>query len=433
MPTTASLPRPLDRAESFFWFLDRFSSMNFAVIAESASPIDPGALPAALAAVRGRHPLLGAAIEVVGGRLHFVPRPQAPVPLETLTAADWRNALAGCIVRPFALGEAPLMRAVLIDAGEGGSVLALVFHHSIGDARSAFPVLEETLRALAGEALPAEAASLAPPLTALYPPQLTGEAGQAALAQLKAARKAAAERTGLPAAQAGHRPADEQRARMIGIELSNAEVAALAAAARAADATVNGAIGAAQLIALRERFGDDAERVLGLTCAADLRPYLAAAVDAATPGFYVTLVTSLQRVGGEATLWPLAARLSEAIRQQMRSGVGHLFYDLMPPADRFPVEEGSIAQFNATMARGVQTSLLSNAGRLPPLPSLPGITIRARSFALCPTMTQPVFTAATTHEDGMTINLNYNAAQFADTDAAAVAGMLGGLLRGTPA
>lgn len=428
-----TLPRPLDRAESFFWFLDRFSSMNFAVIAECASRLDAGSLPAALAAVQRRHPLLGTAIEVVGGRLHFVPRSAAPVPLESLASADWRNALAERIVRPFALGEAPLMRAVLIDAGEGGNILALVFHHSIGDARSAFPVLEETLRALAGETLPDEAASLAPPLTALYPPQLTGEPGQAALAQFKAARKAAAEKIGLPAAQAGHRPAEEQRARMIGIELSNAEVATLAGRARAAGATVNGAIGAAQLIALHERFGDDQERVLGLTCAADLRPYLAAAVDAATPGFYVTLVTSLQRVGGEATLWPLAARLSQAIRQQMQNGVGHLFYDLMPPADRFPVEEGSIARFNATMARGVQTSLLSNAGRLPPLAQLPGIAVRSRSFALCPTMTQPVFTAVATHEDGMTINLNYNAAQFADADAAAVAATLGRLLRGTPA
>ena len=428
-----TLPRPLDRAESFFWFLDRFSSMNFAVIAECVSRLDAGSLPAALAAVQRRHPLLGTAIDVVGGRLHFVPRSAAPVPLESLASTDWRNALAERIVRPFALGEAPLMRAVLIDAGEGGNILALVFHHSIGDARSAFPVLEETLRALAGESLPGEAANLAPPLTALYPPQLTGEPGQAALAQLKAVRKAAAEKIGLPVAQAGHRLADEQRARMIGIELSNVEVAGLAARARAAGATINGAIGAAQLIALHERFGDDVERVLGLTCAADLRPYLAATVDAATPGFYVTLVTSLQRVGGEATLWPLAVRLSHAIRQQMQNGVGHLFYDLMPPADRFPVEEGSIAQFNATMARGVQTSLLSNVGRLPPLARLPGITVRARSFALCPTMTQPVFTAVATHEDGMTINLNYNAAQFADADAAAVAATLGRLLRGTPA
>jgi len=430
---TVSLPRPLDRAESFFWFLDRFSSMNFAVIAECASRLDSGALPAALAAVQRRHPMLGVSIAVVDGRLHFVPRTDTPVPIESLAAADWRNALAERIVRPFALGEAPLMRAVLIDTGEGGSILALVFHHSIGDARSAFPVLAESLRLLAGESLSAEAASLTPPLTALYPPQLTGEAGQAALAQLKAARKAAAEKTGLPAAQAGHRPADEQQARMVGIELSNPEVATLATRARAAGATVNGVIGAAQLIALHGRFGDEAERVLGLTCAADLRSYLTTAVDAATPGFYVTLVTSLQRVAGGATLWPLAARLSHAIRQQMQHGVGHLFYDLMPPADQFPVEEIGIARFKATMARGVQTSLLSNAGRLPALPPLTGIALRARSFALCPTTTQPVFTAVATHENGMTINLNYNAAQFADEDATAVAGTLGRLLRGAAA
>jgi NRPS condensation-like uncharacterized protein len=208
---------------------------------------------------------------------------------------------------------------------------------------------------------------------------------------------------------------------MIGIEFAAGEADALAMRARANGATVNGAIGAAQLISLRERFADDSERVLGLTCAADLRPYLTAAVDAATPGFYVTLVTSLQRVGGEDALWPLAGRLSQAIRQQLQGGVGHLFYDLMPPADQFPVDADSIAHFCTSMARGIQTSLLSNVGRLPPLPDLPGFAVRTRSFALCPTTTQPVFTAVTTHADGMTLNLNYNAAQFSDADATAVA------------
>lgn len=425
---STALPRPLDRAESFFWFLDHFSSMNFAVIAECTGLPACGDLPAALAAAQRRHPLLRAAIDVVDGRLAFVPCAGTPLPVEDLAATDWRNALAELIVRPFALGEAPLVRAVTIDAGAGVRVLALIFHHSIGDARSAFPVLEEVLALLAGKVPPATVAPLAPPLTSLYPPQLTGDAGRAAVEQLKAARKAAAERTGLPAAQAGHRSSADKAARMIGIEFAAAEADALAARARTAGATVNGAIGAAQLIALRERFGDDDERVLGLTCAADLRPYLTAAVDAATPGFYVTLVTSLQRVGGDGTQWPLAARLSHAIRQQMQSGVGHLFYDLMPPADRFPVTPESIAQFCATMARGVQTSLLSNAGRLPSLPETPGLAVRARSFALCPTVTQPVFTAVTTHEGGMTINLNYNAAQFSDADAGATAATMRRLL-----
>jgi hypothetical protein len=141
----------------------------------------------------------------------------------------------------------------------------------------------------------------------------------------------------------------------------------------------------------------------------------------------------LQHVGGEDSLWPLAKRLSEGIRQQLAMGVGHLFYDLMPPAGQFPVNAEGIGQFCALMARGVQTSLLSNVGRLAPLPDLPGIGVRARSFALCPTTTQPVFTAVTSHDNGMTLNLNYNATQFGADDAGAVAATLLRLLRGAAA
>ena len=73
---TATLPRRLDRAEAFFWFLDRFSSMNFAVIAEGRGMIDTVALQNALAAAQLRHPLLAAGIHAdAWGCLHFAPQP----------------------------------------------------------------------------------------------------------------------------------------------------------------------------------------------------------------------------------------------------------------------------------------------------------------------------------------------------------------------
>jgi hypothetical protein len=105
----------------------------------------------------------------------------------------------------------------------------------------------------------------------------------------------------------------------------------------------------------------------------------------------------------------------------------------MPPVEQFPASPEGVASFSGMMARGVQTSLLSNAGRLPPLPELPGLAVESRSFALCPTRTQPVFTAVTTHSGGMTINVNYNAAQFGDDDAQAVAAAMQRLLHGASA
>ena len=428
---TATLPRRLDRAEAFFWFLDRFSSMNFAVIAEGRGMIDTVALQNALTAAQLRHPLLAAGIDAdAEGCLHFAPLPANGIPLERIEAEDWRTALAERIVVNFPLGSAPLVRACLLGRDDHWAV-ALILHHSIGDARSAFTVLGEILQATAGLPVDRTTLPLAPALGDLYPPQFLGESRGRHLEQLKALRRAAVEKTGLPAPQAGHTHSRDLQPRFLSLHFSPAEVGALAAVARAAQATVNGLIGAAQLIALREQFGDTDERTLGITCAADLRPHLAIPVGAETPGFYVTLVTSIQRVGDATGLLPLAARVTGAIRQQIAGGFGHLFYDFMPPVDQFPANDQGIAGFSGLMAKGVQTSLLSNAGRLPALPDLPGLTVTARSFALCPTTTQPVFTAVATDESGLTINLNYNATQLAPETAVAIAAAMDRLLRST--
>lgn len=420
--TPAALPRRLDRAEAFFWFLDRVSSMNFAVIAEGRGTLTDAAVRAALDAAQRRHPLLRVSIAAdAERRLSFVPAPHAPIPYARCADADWRDALAERLVQPFALDAAPLARAWRFARDDGGWVLALVLHHSIGDARSAFAVLDEILQGAAG--LPLAGDSIAPraPLTDLYPAHVTGDAGRRLGEQTKAARKALAERIGLPEPQAGHgAPTGRLQPRLRSLRFDAAQTAALADKARAAGATVNGLIGAAQLIALRRLFGDDAPRTLGLTCAADLRPYLSAPMDATTPGFYVTLVSSIQRVGDADELWPLAQRLSSAIRQQLQSGAAHLLYDFMPPAEHFAPDAEGIAAFAQLMARGVQTSLLSNAGRLAALPALPGLVVEARSFALCPTPTQPVFLAVATDAGGMTLNLNHNIAQLAAGAADAV-------------
>lgn len=425
--TPAALPRRLDRAEAFFWFLDRVSSMNFAVVAEGHGALADEAVRAALDAAQRRHPLLRVSIAAdAERRLSFVPAPHAPIPYARCADADWRDALAERLVQPFALDTAPLARAWRFARGDDdGWVLALVLHHSIGDARSAFAVLDEILQGAAG--LPLAGDSIAPraPLTDLYPAHVTGDAGRQLGEQTKAARKALAERIGLPEPQAGHgAPTGRLQPRLRSLRFDAAQTAALADKARAAGATVNGLIGAAQLIALRRLFGDDAPRTLGLTCAADLRPYLNAPMDATTPGFYVTLVSSIQRVGDADELWPLAQRLSGAIRQQLQSGAAHLLYDFMPPAERFAPDAEGVAAFAQLMTRGAQTSLLSNAGRLAALPALPGLVVEARSFALCPTPTQPVFLAVATDAGGMTLNLNHNTAQL---DAGAADAVLAGV------
>lgn len=146
-------------------------------------------------------------------------------------------------------------------------------------------------------------------------------------------------------------------------------------------------------------------------------------IDASTPGLCATLVSSLQRIGDAEDLWHLA-------RQQLQAGVGHLFYHAVPPTERMPATPEGIEVFRELMASRPPNSLLSNARQLPPLPELPGLTVRARSFALCPTEFQPLFTAVTGHADGLAINLNHNIREFALDAADSVAHSMQGLLLG---
>ncbi|MGB5011725.1 MAG: hypothetical protein WBO88_15860, partial [Candidatus Dechloromonas phosphoritropha] len=184
--TTPFTARRLDRGEALFWFLDRFSPMNFAVVAEGSGRLDELALQEALAAAQRRHPLLTVAIEAdAEHRLHFVPRPRQVLPSSRMAAADWHSELAELIVEPFVLGEAPLMRACHVADGDRW-VIALIFHHSIGDARSGFTVLSEVLQGVAGVGIDDTPLPAQPPMSAVYPPEFMGDAGRQLAGQIKA-------------------------------------------------------------------------------------------------------------------------------------------------------------------------------------------------------------------------------------------------------
>lgn len=430
----ASLPRLLDQAEAFFWLLDRHSAMNFSVIAEGSGALSAAEIAAALPQLQARHPLLTVAITLdEAGRLIFQPAPEKHAVLTHTThrTKDWHTQLARATVQPFALATAPLFRAHLYLLPDEHWVLALTFHHSIADARSAFTVLRELLELAGGTSPPLPAIAPRPSLLTLYPPHWRGAAGQAAAATLKAIKRDENKQAGSPATL----PAYQEllpllQPEFISLRHSPPQLQAMLARAKAEQTTLHGLIGAAQLLAIRQQIDGNGEKLLGLTSPADLRPSLEPAMDTHTPGFYVTLLAPSFMVGGPEDFWPLAREISARNRRDYLRGDGHHLYHFYPPAESFaPTAEGQAA-FDAMMLRGHQSSVLSNVGGIPAFSGLRAdIQVERLSFCLSPAPKQPIFTSVTSYADRLTLNISYDSARLPEHLARQIAHMLDHWLR----
>ena len=424
------LDRPLDRAEAFFWLLDRCSSMNFAVMAEGAGPLEPGRLESALGRAARIHPALATAIEAGGdGRLAFVPRPGARVSLSRESAGDWRAAVAQRLAQSFEPGDAPLLRAHWFERPGGRWAFAIVFHHAIGDGRSGVRLVKALLDEARGVRAQSGPVAPRPSLMALFPHALAGADGLARAQEWKAALRREPLR---PAPVPGFaREGGPTRPAIVPVHLEEPVVAALARRAREAGASVHGLIGAAELVAARGLYdaGQGESPVLMLTSPVDLRASLAAILDDATPGLYVTLLSSLAAVAGAGDLLPLAKFVTEDLRRQLDQGCGHLFYHLVPPAETIsPTAEG-IAGFAAYMQRMPTAFVLSNVGQVAALPEARGVRVDEVSFALCPMAHQPLFVAASTWGGRLTLNVVHDEGRFPPQAARDVAAEMERLLR----
>lgn len=425
---SATLPRRLDPAEAFFWFLDHLSSMNFAVIAEGAGKLDDDALRAALARAQREHPLLRARIAAnAEHRLLWVPASDAPIDYTVTDAGpEWQTPLAEAMVQPFPLGSAPLVRALRLNREGGRWVVALVFHHSAGDGRSGCRLLSEILVSAATPDRPAAPHPGYPPLQTRYPPAYTGTAGAEAIQTFKARRKDELQRYGKFDEFPGFdRHAPTTRPRFQTLRLEPEQTKRLTEHCRNAGATIHGAIGAAQLLALHRAFGDAEPRTLGLTTPADLRAHLREPLDDESPLLCATLVTSVYRLEADGDFWALARAVSGDLKRQLQRGDGHLFFSLFPPPDEFPATPEGIAAFGQMMANAPQVSMVSNVGRLAPLSAATPFQVEALSFALCPMFSHVLFTAVGTFHDRMTLHVNFDAARLPLERATAIIGDLG--------
>jgi hypothetical protein len=417
--TAAVLDRPLDPAEYFFWLADHVSCMNFSLMAEVEGALDRQALQAALGRAQERHPILRTRFAADAGGVRFEPAPGVPIALADAAGDGWKRAVERELGRAFVAGEAPLVRALRVEAGPL-SVVALTFHHAIADARSGMAVLAELVDdALGTSGAGTQLREPAPPLHACFPAPMRWAERPLEAKALGERIKAGLSRHGplarWPWLDAQPLPGETRFER---IEFEPAFTAALVERSRREGTTVHGAIGAAELLAALDALPEGQPPVLELMSPVDLRPGLHPPMPPDRPSLGISMVWTAHRVSRSGDFWSLAREVRDDLRRSMAEGAAHLCY-ARQRLERLPSTQEGVALFARGVLAAPQVCVLSNIGAVAPFG---GGRVRSVSFALRPMPTQLAFVAASAYAGRLILNLAYDAARLPREVASALAG-----------
>lgn len=391
------MDRPLDGLERRFWLLGQAVSVNVVATSRVRGAFDARDVRAALDAVQTRHAPL---------RVHVddgpPPRFVSGAPALRLRRIGRREDDAWHAVAEAELGErfpsspGPLLRATLVQRGDV-SELILACHHAIGDAFALFGLTGEVLRRLAGE--PAGPPSGDEPLGALVPPGDRGLAGR--IAFLREAQRLASEAKRVRADGLRRErdvPPTARRSRIVQRILDPAATGRLTARARREATTVQGALAAAALRAVRE----DAGRDIGLGCQHAVN--LGARLPRRAPdafGLHAVGVPTYHRVAAQP-FWHLA--------RETHAGLGALLarrVPLLTPA----YLEATMPRDAAAAAEAIDRAdrldlaaiVVTNLGRLDASPGPPP-SWETFHFAAAVNLGCVVMVAATTFRGTLTCN-----------------------------
>ncbi|MBE0474158.1 condensation domain-containing protein [Rhodoferax sp.] len=415
--------RPLDPGESFFYMSDQVSCMNFVVFAERRGHLEPERLRAALDLLQQENLLLQASIHwSQENGLCFTQAPGAAVELRchSVTADNWQGCIEQQLSEPFEIETAPLMRCLYLAMPER-SVLALCFHHAIADGRAGTALLRRMLAVMATQAKPAPLVGplALPAMADLHPPRFRWAEQPDPAKQLRGTLITDYRRHGpLPAIAWLASEATGRTPRFIRLSFAPALTGRLLGAARAHGTTVHGALCAAQLLAQRQLQADTEASTFFLSCPVDMRAHLDPAPPASPTGLFVSLISATFSVSADTDFWQLARDIVTQTRLQIARGEGHLLYHLFG-LDGTPVLPERLDAFRQKTLASLPNTMVSNVGAIATVAEDPAV--EAISFALCPMPYQTLFTAASSYQDQLVLNVGFDAARITESDAQALA------------
>ena len=419
----ATIHRALGSTEGLYGLLDRLYCLNFVVFGELQGTLDAGRLQAALATVQDIHPLLRARIVNVGGRSRFEPvqRRLAPLRAEVRGHRGWRREIERQLQTPFDPGQAPLARFLWFNDGGSRSVVAMTFHHPIGDGRSGGAVLLDVLRRATVDRSPpayrpARASSQSLDVVA-HKPRLIG-ALQGMRFWLERGRDALQFARQLPGYDPTPNP--DRDVRIIALGLAPAQLASLQRQCREHGTTVHGALGAAQLLAVNDQFGSQAPRRLALNSLADLRGVLSGALSDADLGLYISTLCTVHALPRRPDFWALAREIRDSLKRQLDSGDANLIHGVYPPNPVADPGEGVARLVHAVVALAPPSTMLTNIGRIQEVDLGPRLALRTLAFAVSPPAQHPVCVTANSYGGRMFVNLLHDQNKLGSEPAKAI-------------
>ena len=404
------IDRPLGPTENIYFLLDKLYRLNFVVFAEIYGAFDEARLGDALRIVQSQHPLLRARVALVGGRNWFKPIAAAahPIPIERGVLRNWRGQLSAQLDEPFANGG-PLARFVWFGGQRRKSVAAMVFHHVIGDGRSGADVFIEVLRRAAPEELPLcyrPARASAQDLDLIKERGPIGASIKTIAYWLNQGRSALKFAQQLPGFHSDTQ--EQRRIAVIPFALSKAVTAALREASRAHGGTVQGALGAAQLLAINSEFSTAQARHLALTSLADLRGVLRGGLTSQDLGLYIATICTVHAVAAKPDFWALVADVTHQLRSVLGSGDANLVHSIYREGIVYPPNTVGARMVQSLVAMAPPSSMLTNVGSYDAVALANGARLRSLEFLVSPPAQHPICVTAASFDGAMRFNLLFD-------------------------
>jgi hypothetical protein len=433
--------RPLGRIERFYWLMDQQSCTNFVLTAELGPELALDALTEALARSWARHPRLRSRVVVDGaGSVRFETDAGGP-PAIREHAGPWRSLADAQLLARFPAGSHPLIR-VHWCAGERGANAVFTFAHGVLDGGAASAWLLELLADACGHPPTAPFPGEPCPSDERYPARLRGLRLLWSILALVLRDGLPRRLQGTPRALPGAAPwGTPRRPTTTHLDLDPQRSAALIQRCREAGCTVQGALMAAQLAALRAELPGDGAEPLAVAAALDLRPWLEPPLEPGTLGNHVSLLPVTVRMAPEAALAPVAAGISAQLRGMIARGFGHLFWRILPGPWFFPADARGLKRMASIGRAAPPSTVVTNLGRLPDPP--PGLAqaLHALRFTMAPQEGSPLCTGVATMNGALRMDLCFDAAhldqerrkRIAERIASAIEGFQGPATRSTGA